>query len=88
MTSLPSKGNTSSDIDEIDEVISQLSDYNLLETTSDTSQPSQTSQTSHACAFDIQFDTLIYRGQLLQDVQYRSRNKRVLNTKAKVSQVY
>jgi hypothetical protein len=55
------------------------------------SQPSllsQPSQTSHACVFDIQFNTLEYRGQLLKDVQYRPRNKRVLNTKTKVSWGY
>jgi len=68
----------SSDIDKI----SQLSDSNLLKTTSEASQPTQT---SHACVFDIQYNTLRYRGQLLEDVQYRLRNKRVLNTKAKVS---
>ena len=78
MTLLPSKDNMSSDINEI----SQLSNSNLLETTSKASQPTQT---LHACVFDIQFDTFRYRGQLLQDVQYCSRNKRVLNTKAKVS---
>ena len=71
----------SSDINEI----SQLSNSDLLETTLEASQPTQT---SHACAFDIQFDTLKYRSQLLQDVQYCLCNKRVLNTKAKVSWVY
>ena len=50
--------NMSSDIDEI----SQLSNSDLLETTLEASQPTQT---SHAYAFDIQFDTLKYRGQLL-----------------------
>jgi hypothetical protein len=49
------------------------------------SLPSQSSQTSHACVFDIQFDTLEYRGELLEDVKYRSRSKRVLNMKAKIS---
>ena len=81
MTPLTSKGNMSLDINKI----SQLSNSDLLESTSETSQPTQT---SHACVFDIQYDTLRYRGQLLQDVQYRSRNKRVLNTKAKISWVY
>lgn len=58
-------------------------------TPSETSRAdSQSSHTSHACTFDIQFDTLTYRGQLLQGVQYRPRNKRVLNTKGKVSWVY
>jgi hypothetical protein len=52
------------------------------------SLPSQPSQTSHACVSDIQFNTLEYRGQLLKDVQYRPQNKRVLNTKTKVSWVY
>ena len=81
MTLLPSIDNMSSDINEI----SQLSNSDLLKTTSEVSQPTQT---SHAYAFDIQFNTLKYRGQLLQDVQYHLCNKRVLNTKAKVSWVY
>ena len=68
----------SSDIDEI-------SNSDLLETTLKAFQPTQT---SHACAFDIQFNTFKYHGQLLQDMQYRLHNKQVLNTKAKVSQVY
>jgi hypothetical protein len=70
---LTSEVNASSDFDEIDEI------------SSETSLPSLT---SHACTFDIQFNTLEYRGQLLQDVQYRPRNKRLLNTKAKISWVY
>ena len=55
MTLLTLKGNMSSDINEI----SQLSDSDLLKTTLEISQPTQT---SHACAFDIQFNTLRYRG--------------------------
>jgi hypothetical protein len=43
------------------------------------SLPSQSSQTSHSCAFDIKFDPLKYRGKLLEDVQYRPWDKRVLN---------
>ena len=65
--------------------INKISNSNLLKTTLKVSQPTQT---SHACAFNIQFDTLKYRGQLLQDIQYRLHNKQVLNTKAKVSQIY
>ena len=82
----PSEGNASLDTGEIDDATSQLS---LDETEAATEvSNSQPSETSHACTFDIQFDTLTYRGQLLQDVQYRPRNKRVLNTKAKVSWVF
>ena len=62
-----------SDFDEIDEI------------SSETSLPSST---SHACTFDIKFNTLKYHGQLLQNVQYRPRNKRLLNTKAKISWIY
>ena len=78
MTLLPFKDNISLDINKI-------SNFNLLKTTLKTSQPTQT---SHACTFNIQFNTLKYRGQLLQDMQYHLYNKQVLNTKAKVSQVY
>jgi hypothetical protein len=46
-------------------------------------QRSQPAQTSHACAFDIQSDSLEYRGELLKNVQYRLRSKRALNTKAR-----
>src|SRR6266480_116622 len=82
----PSEGNASLDTGEIDDATSQLS---LDETEAATEvSNSQPFETSHACTFDIQFNTLIYRGQLLQDVQYRPRNKRVLNTKAKVSWVF
>ena len=77
VASLPSDDDTNLNIDEIDEF-----------TISDTSDTSRPSRTSHACTFDIQFDTLRYRGKILQDVQYRPRSKRVLNTKAKVSWVY
>ena len=55
MTLLPSKDNISLNINEI----SQLSNSNLLKTTLEAFQPTQT---SHACAFDIQFNTLKYRG--------------------------
>jgi hypothetical protein len=55
MTLLPFKDNMSSDIDKI-------SNSDLLETTSEAFQPTQT---SHASAFNIQFNTLKYRGQLL-----------------------
>lgn len=51
-------------------------------------QSSQSSRTSHACTFDIKFDTLRYRDQLLQDVQYRQRNKRALSSNAKISWIY
>lgn len=52
------------------------------------SLPSQSSQTSHSCVFDIKFDTLKYHGKLLEDVQYRPRDKRVLNTSSKISWIY
>jgi hypothetical protein len=82
----PSEGNASLDTGEINDPTSQLS-LDEIEEASEASD-SQLSETSHACTFDIQFDTLNYRGQLLQGVKYRPRNKRVLNTKAKVSWVY
>jgi|SRR5579871_587557 len=62
-----------------------------LASDSDASQPSRTSDsslTSHACTFDIDFTTLRYRGKLLEDVQYRLRHKRILNSRAKISWVY
>jgi len=82
----PSEGNASLGTCEINDPTSQLSP-DEIEAASEASE-SQPSETSHACTFDIQFATLEYRGELLQGVQYRPRNKRVLNTKAKVSWVY
>jgi hypothetical protein len=88
----PSEDDATLDVSEIDDTAttlsSQLSNSELDDATSVASATSLPSQTSHACIFDIQFDTLEYLGHLLQDVQYRSRSKRVLNTKAKVSWIY
>jgi hypothetical protein len=80
----PSEGNMSprivDDDDELTDITAQL--------ISETPTPPQSSDTSHACVFDIKFKTLEYHGQTLRDVQYRSRSKRALSTRAKVSWVY
>lgn len=85
----PSEGNVSLGVSEI-EIDDRTSQLSLTEAAcSEASQAdSQLSDTSHACIFNIQFNTLKYRGKLLQNVQYRPRNKRVLNTNAKISWVY
>src|SRR2546423_15623022 len=52
------------------------------------SESPQSFRTSHACVFDIKYDTLRYLGKLLQDVQYRQRDKRALSSNAKISWIY
>jgi hypothetical protein len=85
--------------DNASRVVINVEDYDLANTAAGLSisedaaselesLPSQSSQTSHSCVFDIKFDTLKYKGQLLQDVQYRQRDKRVLNTRARISWIY
>jgi len=66
----------------------QFSNLDVDEVASETSESPQSSRTSHACVFDIKYDTLRYLGKLLQDVQYRQRDKRALSSNAKISWIY